>query len=258
MFDNLFQTWMPHILVGVLAYARVAPLFLMLPFFNKSVLSHGVVRSLMILLSIVGLWPAIANVPDTVLVADYFWVALQESLIGAMLGCAVAFPFWVFHAAGAFIDVGRGATVSSSIDPVNGLESAETSNLLNLLAGVIFLELGGMQKVLAIIVESYQVWGMHGEVVFMPERLARFLGYLLNESFKLAAPVLLIMFLSEILLGVLSKVAPQMNAFSVSLTIKSFLAVSMLVLYLGSVFPEKMSTLSAQYHSLFIITSGAN
>ena len=49
------------------------------------------------------------------------------------------------------------------------------------------------------------------------------------------SPIVSMLLFSEIILGLLSRFAPQMNAFSVSLTVKSAVAFIVLILYLGGI-----------------------
>ncbi|MDE1711673.1 flagellar biosynthetic protein FliR, partial (plasmid) [Chromobacterium amazonense] len=70
------------------------------------------------------------------------------------------------------------------------------------------------------------------------------LNQVVSQAVVLASPVVAALLLSEVLLGLLSRFAPQMNAFSVSLTVKSLIALLMLLLYFGPVLPEKVAQLA--------------
>ncbi|XLM19521.1 flagellar biosynthetic protein FliR, partial [Chromobacterium piscinae] len=59
-----------------------------------------------------------------------------------------AWPFWAFHALGSVIDNQRGATLSSSIDPANGVDTSEMANLFNLFSAAVYLQGGGMELML--------------------------------------------------------------------------------------------------------------
>ncbi|STQ90140.1 type III secretion protein T [Iodobacter fluviatilis] len=255
---ELFSRWQEYMLAAALIYARIAVIFLFLPFLNNNVLGHMVTRNAVILLLIFGLWPLVGGDVSQVNGGDYAVLALKEAVVGLALGCMVAFPFWVFHAIGAYIDVARGATISSSIDPVNGLESAETSNLLNLFAGVIFLEAGGMQLLLSLLIDSYQQVGLLNSIEIRLETLIPYLGRLVANSFMLAAPVLLTLILSEVLLGLLSRFTPQMNAFSVSLTIKSMIAFFIFMIYFGPVFPGEMMKMMGDFAGYELFVKGGH
>ena len=62
---------------------------------------------------------------------------------------------------------------------------------------------------------------------------ARLLSAALLSGIGIAAPALLAMLLADLLLGMLSRFAPQLNAFSIALTVKSVIACLILLMYLG-------------------------
>ncbi|MFV8075009.1 flagellar biosynthetic protein FliR, partial [Enterobacter cloacae complex sp.6730661] len=124
-----------------LGLARVSPVFFMLPFLNNNVLT-GVVRNSVIVIVAVSVWPyevSSTELPNTL---PAIAVIAQEVIIGLILGFLVAWPFWVMHALGNIVDNQRGATLSSTIDPANGVDTSEMANFLNLFTAVIFLQNG--------------------------------------------------------------------------------------------------------------------
>ncbi|MEB0140386.1 MULTISPECIES: type III secretion system export apparatus subunit SctT [unclassified Undibacterium] len=216
----------------VLASARMAPVFFVLPFLNTSVLT-GVMRQTVIMVVAIGLWPhpvsALAPIPAVTMLT----MIAGEALIGIVLACLLSWPFWVFHAVGSFIDNQRGATLSSSIDPANGIDTSEMANFFNLFAAAIYLQGGGMQLMLNMFAQSYQLCDplLACQMQFQP--LASVLTSFMGQALVLSSPVVIALLLTEALLGLLSRFAPQMNAFSIALTVKSAVALIMLLLYFG-------------------------
>ncbi|MCD3082962.1 SPI-1 type III secretion system export apparatus protein SpaR, partial [Salmonella enterica subsp. enterica serovar Enteritidis] len=83
-----------------------------------------------------GVWPHALNEAPPFLSVAMIPLVLQEAAVGVMLGCLLSWPFWVMHALGCIIDNQRGATLSSSIDPANGIDTSEMANFLNMFAAV--------------------------------------------------------------------------------------------------------------------------
>jgi type III secretion protein T len=71
----------------------------------------------------------------------------------------------------------------------------------------------------------------------------------MSKILAISAPVVATLLLSEALLGLLARFAPQMNAFSVSLTVKSAVALLVLLLYFGSYLPDEVSRMGAKAQS---------
>jgi len=47
-------------------------------------------------------------------------VLLKEIFIGFVMGCLIAVPFWAFEAVGFLVDNQRGASISSTLNPLTG------------------------------------------------------------------------------------------------------------------------------------------
>ncbi|MFJ3482234.1 type III secretion system export apparatus subunit SctT [Pseudomonas sp. NPDC090202] len=224
---------------AALGFARLAPVFFMLPFFNNGVLT-GPTRVAVIILISMSLWP----------VSDAAWPALdsvamlglilQEALIGLVIGGLLCWPIWVMQGLGSLIDNQRGATLGNTIDPANGVDTSELSNFLQWFAAAVFLEAGGMQVVVETFSTSYQLCPPQTGCELALEPVLRWLDPLLGKVLVISAPVVVTLLLSEALLGLLGRFAPQMNAFSVSLTIKSAIALLVLLLYFGSHLPDEV------------------
>lgn len=219
---------------AALGFARIAPVFFILPFLNNGVLS-GVVRTAVIMLVVLGMksfgaveWLSVKEIPG--------WSLLfRETLIGILLGCLLSWPFWVFHAMGCIFDNQRGATLSSSIDPANGVDTSEMATFLNLFSAVVYLQGGGMLMMLEVLRHSYQICGLTTGCMPSFPQLLTFITQIAARALVLVSPILAVLLLGEIILGLLSRFAPQMNAFAVSLTVKSLLALFILLIYFSPV-----------------------
>lgn len=211
------------------AYARVAPVFYLLPFLGGNLLGGPVLKNTLIVLTASGLLPLVAAAgpadPAQIVVR-----ALGEALVGLGLGIMLALPFWMAQGWGAILDNQRGATLSSSLDPMTGVDVSECANLFNLFAATVFLQGGGLRLMLDGLAESYRLFpdGVAapalGGVLLLIDRLV-------SGSLLLAAPVIACLLLTEAALGLLSRFAQQLNAFSVAMTVKSAVTFVLLLLY---------------------------
>ena len=245
---------------AALCFARLAPVFYMVPFLNSNVLV-GLVRTAVILLTGLALWP---NAPQAVLTLDhasYLALALHEGVIGTLLGVLIAWPFWVFQALGAFIDNQRGATLSSSIDPANGIETSELANFFTLFSAVIYLQGGGLVLILEVLSRSYELCHPLGPCTPHWSALFNMINMIAAKAIILASPVVAAMLLSEVILGLLSRFAAQLNAFSVSLTVKSIIAFIVVLIYFTPVLPRAIMDMALHPSGLtswFISNSKSN
>lgn len=234
----LYLNFQHGVLIFAMAYARVAIVFYLLPVLGERILSNLIVKNTIIGLVIIGLWPCFAQVlnPEQ----GWFILLVKECVIGLILAMTLCIPFWIVINLGEILDNQRGATISDSIDPVNGVQSSTLSGFLNFAFGAIFFASGGMSSLMEVLVQSYQVFPRGDNLVsFRWEEVGHLLMVLAEGSIMLAAPVMIVMMVAEILLGVFARFCPQLNPFSLSLTMKSFIAFIVFLFYGFKAISEK-------------------
>lgn len=221
-----------------MASARLMPAFILLPFFNTGTLTDAI--RLPVAMFVAGaLWPY-AKAPYSEINDGFLLLLLgKELVLGLIIACFLCLPCWVLHAAGSFIDNQRGATLSSTLDPVSGIDTSELANFFNLFAAVVILQSGGLLLLLEIFEKSYQIWEPYQMTLPALTQVAGFLSLLVGKSIILASPLIIMFLLSEVFLGLLGRYSPQLNAFSLAMTIKSSLGFLLLLLSYFGWFPCK-------------------
>ncbi|QJU42317.1 type III secretion system export apparatus subunit SctT [Serratia marcescens] len=237
------------VFVMSLASARLMPVFILLPFFNNNTLT-GVIRMPVAMIIGVSLWPLPFQELPEFGSSVYLGLMAKEVLLGLLIACFLCWPFWVLHAVGSMIDNQRGATLSSTIDPLSGVDTSELANFFNLFAAVIMLESGGLLLMLQVFHQSYQLWNPLSFSIPSLQPSLSFLGKMTEKALIMASPLLVSFLLAEGLLGLLSRFAPQMNAFSIALTVKSSIAFLLLILYFPVHFPTEIIGMRFNVHSL--------
>lgn len=230
LFVAFYLNFQHSVLTFVIVYARLAIVFYMLPVLGERVLSNLIIKNTIISLTIIGLWPCF----ETILNPEQGWliIIIKECIVGLILAFTLCMPFWIVIGLGEILDNQRGATISDSIDPVNGVQSSILSGFLNFAFGAIFFASGGMRLLMEVMVQSYQMLPRGSSLDgFHWEQVGHLLVVLMQNSILLAAPVMLVMMIAEMLLGVFARYCPQLNPFSLSLTIKSFIAFAVFLFY---------------------------
>jgi type III secretion protein T len=159
----------------------------------------------------------------------------REAIIGLLIGVGFGALFAGVRSAGEIIDHQTGLTFTQALDPVNGNQVSVTSTFLGRTA-VAYLLASGFGLLLAdVIYTSYEVWpldaGAPSLQMFSFERLIVGSASLFALGVLLAGPVLLVLFAVELAGGMLNRAAPQLNVFSLTLTMKAW--ISLLVLFLA-------------------------
>ncbi|WP_145932176.1 type III secretion system export apparatus subunit SctT [Yersinia bercovieri] len=222
-----------------LAWVRIAPVFFFLPFLSSKLLNSGIIKNCIALFLALGLWPFFSAREIDWEETPLSEVILYELAIGLILALILSLPFLIANIIGELIDNQRGATISDTIDPANGVESSEMSVLVSHIVVMIFLAQGGMLILAQTLAESYRLLPFAaGFSHFDSLPLGRWLNQLVMQGIVLAAPILVTLFITEVALGLYSRFCPQLNAFSLSLTIKSAIAFTVFLLYFQNEVPS--------------------
>lgn len=230
----------------VLILARVMPATLWIPLFADRILGSGMLRMMLLVLLACGLYPltAQAGTPDSL--SDWGVALVRESMIGAVLGMGFGAPYFAVMACGEMIDNQRGATIANTIDPASGVEASPLASFLSLCWTTVFATGGGLVAFLTSLADSYRCLPL-GMPFSLDAATTLSVSTQFGQSLLLgslaALPAVVAMLLTEMLLGVLSRFAPQLNAFSLALTVKSLIACAVLLAAFGSHFFERFDRL---------------
>jgi len=222
----------------VLTLPRLFAIFAVVPFLSGGMMT-GIVRNGLLLMLAIFMSPAAGAMPE-VGIGTWVLIAGKEALIGLLLGLGFGIFIWAIQSVGDLIDFQTGSGNASFFDPVGGHENGPTAEFLGWLVITLFVAAGGLLALIGVIVDSYRLWPVAS---FFPD-----VGQVLQEFavrqgdtlflwvVKLATPVILVLVLVELGVGLIGRVAPQLNIFVFSQPLKSLLATLMLLLFLFFVY----------------------
>lgn len=145
-------------------------------------------------------------------------VTMQQILVGLLLGIGARVAFAAVNFAGAVIGLEMGLGFATLFDPQYGVKVPTLSSFLGLLGALIFLSVNGHLILIAVLAKSFSVappgieWHFGAQTWY---QVTQWGGELFLLGLVMALPVLTILFLANIALGILSKIAPQLNIFVV-------------------------------------------
>jgi type III secretion protein T len=218
---------------------RLVALFAVLPFFSGSMLP-GMARNGLVLMLALFMAPLAGAESAPASLALWLAIAAKEALIGTLLGMSLGIFVWALQGVGELIDFQTGSGNAAMFDPVAGHQIGPTAQFLGWLVMILFISSGGLLALVGVIVDSYRLWPVAS---FFPKTglvLEQFVvrqgDTLFQWTVKLAAPVICVLVLVEVGMGLISRVAPQLNVFVLAQPLKSLLAHLMLLLCLYLVY----------------------
>jgi flagellar biosynthetic protein FliR len=169
-----------------------------------------------------------AKVPDLT-ASGLLLSALEQVVVGAALGFLTAILFAAVQAAGSLIDIFGGFSVAFAFDPLSSTGTSIFGRFYNLVAVTLLFVTDGHQMVLRGFSRSYQTLPLDGTLSL--DTLERLLTSGLSQMFlsalQIAGPLIAVLFIADIALGLLNRVAPSLNAFSLGFPLKIMLTLSL-------------------------------
>ena len=157
-----------------------------------------------------------------------------EFFIGAIMGFITRILIMAIQVAGSFMDMQMGLSVASAFDPSTGGQTTIMSRILYFFSTVMFLLTNTHHLVLIVFFESYRIMPVVSQVRF--NGLLTMLGDLGARLFlsgiSIALPVILIIFMLDFSLGLLARLAPQVNVFFLGFQMKPILGLTIFLLIL--------------------------
>lgn len=155
-------------------------------------------------------------------VGAYVLVLFSEILVGVSIAMCAQFFFAAIQLAGQVLDTQMGFGITNVIDPLSGTQAPLLGNFKYILAILVFLQVNGHHYLLKAFFDSYEVIPI-GEAsvnAALLDYLIRYFGNIFVIGMKLAIPILGTLLITDIILGVMSRIVPQMNIFLVGMPAK--------------------------------------
>ena len=221
----------------MLIFCRVSCLIYVVPFFSM----NNTPRRVRVGLSFVVTVLLYYSMPEkTVLEYDtvlgYAILVLKEAITGLLMGFACNICTTVVGFAGRIIDMETGLSMASLMDPTTRENMSITGMIYNYAITLILIITGIYEYILKALAESFTLIPVAG-AVFRSDRLMdamlKFMADYVLIAFRICLPMFAVMILLNALLGILAKVAPQMNMFAVGMQMKVLIGLTMLFLTTG-------------------------
>ncbi|WP_017347544.1 flagellar biosynthetic protein FliR [Pantoea sp. A4] len=213
LYSLLLQLWLPLV--------RILSLLLFCPVLDNPAFSRKAKIMLALLLSVVLTAQPIVPSP----VSDLMSVAMlmltgEQILWGWLFGHMLWWVFWVLQTAGHMLAMSMGLGMSIMHDPANGTPTVAIAQFLNIYAVLLFFVMDGHLLLVTILHHSFLWWPIGEAIsVSMLEKVSGGVGFIIAGALLLALPALLILLLVQAVFGLLNRVSPTLNLFSLGFPI---------------------------------------
>jgi flagellar biosynthetic protein FliR len=215
-------------------FLRVLALFQAMPVLGQRLVPMRVRVALAFLVAVCASGVAPPIPPVALDSAPAVLLVVQQLLVGLSLGFAVRIVFATVEFAGEIAGLQMGMNFAGFFDPLTATQSTAVSRFFGTLVAFLFIVVNGHLTVIAAVVQSLVVFPVGPEpFAFLTQTLPHQWG---AEVFRMglwiALPLIAIMMFVNVILGVISRVAPQTHIFSIGFPITMGIGLTSLVFLL--------------------------
>ncbi|AFS21072.1 bacterial export s, 1 family protein [Chlamydia psittaci GR9] len=227
--------------VFLLLLSRLLPIFAIVPFLGGKLfpapIKIGIALSwVAIIFPKVLMSTHIANYLDD----DMFYILIvKEICIGTLIGFILSFPFYAAQSAGSFITNQQGIQGLEGATSLISIEQTSPHGIFyHYFVTIVFWLSGGHRIVLTILLQSLEVIPIHK---FLPMEmmsldapiwvaLIKMCQLCLIMTIQLSAPAAVAMLMSDLFLGIINRMAPQVQVIYLLSALKAFMGLLFLTL----------------------------
>lgn len=207
------------------------------PFFSQKGIPNQVKIGLAFFMAILlyGVIPD-KTIPAYNTVWGYAIIVVREALAGLLIGFAAVICTTVVSFAGRIIDMETGLSMANLIDPTTNTSESISGVLFQYIITLMLIVSGMYEYIIRAVVQTFELIPV-GRAVFNPDKLVEsillFLRDYMSIGFRICLPVFAVMLLLNAVLGIMARVAPQLNMFAVGMQMKVLIGLVTLFLTAG-------------------------
>lgn len=167
----------------------------------------------------------------------YAVLVAKEAVCGLMLGFACNVCTMILAFAGNIMDMEIGFSMMQGMNPMSGMLTTVSGDLYTYFVMIVLLIMNVHLYVVSAIIESFEYIKL-GNANIEPsiyKILVNFIVAFFVIAFRIVLPIFAVMLLINVVLGILAKVASQMNLFVVGMQLKILVGLIVLIFISGTI-----------------------
>jgi flagellar biosynthetic protein FliR len=232
-----------ELLSYLLASLRIVAWLVVVPPFSSRAVPAGVKVILSLALAL-AVSPAMADRRVPTGTWELMGSALTQIFLGVAMGFVTYLIFAAIQAAGDLVDVFGGFSLAAAFDPLSFNMNTVFGKFHQMLATMLLFASGAHLLVIGGLLETFEELPIGGtpDIAGINDVIGTAFGLFFTTAVQIALPLVGVLFLADLGLALLTRVAPQMNAIGIMFPAK--IGLTLLVVGLSfPVLPEAVSRL---------------
>ena len=238
-FPKIFPEVNNVLATGIPVFARVAGLMRSTPFLQRNEIPMIAKVGFTIIFTVMLTMLLKPEAPPSS--ASFIYAIMVNYMCGAIIGFIINCILKAIEAGGDMINMQQGVSSATIMDPTTSTQVSIMGKIFGLLALIIFIEIGGVYWTFNAFIRSFEIFPIYAyaipmdQIINMPY-LIKITSNVLYIGLQIAGPVLLATLGQDIILGIISKTAPQVNVFTMSFLFKPCLGSAILIVVMPTIF----------------------
>jgi flagellar biosynthesis protein FliR len=235
----------------ILVLLRVSAIVVMIPVFTHRSIPVRVKGGLSLLVAVL-VFPVVRDVmPSLSAKGGLLPMVVRmagELMIGITIGFAVRFIFVGVQYAGEFIGIQMGFNMASVLDPMSNLQVSVISEMLYMMAMLVFLSINGHHIFITAIADSYRIvapLSFHFSGSLM-QAIMELSMDMFMVAIKISTPVVAVLLFTNLGLALIARTVPQVNILVVGFPIQ----IAVGLIFLGLTTPLFLKVLEQYFAHL--------
>ena len=167
----------------------------------------------------------------------FIYLIVMNVFVGLLIGWLSGLLIEIGRTAGEMLDGQMALNAATLFDPGSQTQTTIVGRLFDFVALTLFISIGGMEKVIEGLYKSYATFPIIVYQINLNfDRVLKATADVIAISFLIISPIVIIILTIDLILGLMSRAAPQINAFQISFSIKPSVSVLLLIILLPALF----------------------
>ena len=222
MIDTTYFLALLMILIRILSFLGFSKIFFPSGTPNKLKVTLGIILAFSLVESID--YSSIEGIANNY---DLIVFIISEIITGFVFGLIVDISFKIVIFAGSLLDLNIGLSMVNIIDPNSQTSTTLNGNLLHYIAMMIFFAMNGHHLLIKSVIESFMFLPL-GKSILYVDTIWVIVEIIINYfviGLKIAIPIVLIIILTDLSMGLISRAVPQINVMILGMPVKMLVGI---------------------------------
>lgn len=208
----------------LLVFIRVTAIVVVAPFFGSNDYPRRIKGAIAFFFTLIVMQRIDYTAVEYGTIFGYATLVLKEAITGILIGLGSRLCLYILNFSGHMVDMEIGFAMVQEMDPTTQVHSTVTSNFFSYVFMLFFIVSDMHYFVIDALFDSYELIPMGG-AKFTMDLYSIMVTYAVSYfviGFRIILPIFCCILVINIVLGILARIAPQMNMFVVGMQLKVF------------------------------------